>query len=90
MVIDEKIKMMSSIGMRVSFGLNCLDLIKDHSDLMVLNDVSTSAKLDRFRKQYPENFIDVGISEQNLIRVATGLATENFKVINTTLLLFKL
>ena len=41
--------MMSSIGMRASFGLNCLELIKDHSDLMVLtSDVSTSAGLDRF------------------------------------------
>ena len=86
MVIEEKkLKMMSSIGMRASFGLNCLELIKDHSDLIVLtSDVSTSAGLDRFRKQYPKNFIDVGISEQNLIGVATGLATENFKVITTT------
>tara|TARA_B100000242_G_scaffold270163_1_gene221477 strand:+ start:1931 stop:2905 length:975 start_codon:yes stop_codon:yes gene_type:complete len=86
MVIEEKkLKMMSSIGMRASFGLNCLELIKDHSDLIVLtSDVSTSAGLDRFRKQHPKNFIDVGISEQNLIGVATGLATENFKVITTT------
>ena len=82
MVIDEKkLKMMSSIGMRASFGLNCLDLIKDHSNLMVLtSDVSTSAGLDRFRKQYPENFIDVGISEQNLIGVAAGLAKEGHKI----------
>jgi transketolase len=86
MTIDvKKLKMMSSIGMRASFGLSCLELVKDNSDLLVVtSDVSTSAGLDRFRKQYPENFVDVGISEQNLIGVATGLAAENFKVITTT------
>ena len=47
-------------------------------------DVSTSAGLDRFRKQFPENYIDLGIAEQNLIGVATGLASEKFKVITTT------
>ena len=29
---------------------------------------------------YPEKFIDVGIAEQNLIGVATGLSSENFNV----------
>tara|TARA_X000000950_G_scaffold287713_1_gene401195 strand:+ start:986 stop:1954 length:969 start_codon:yes stop_codon:yes gene_type:complete len=86
MIIEEKkLKMMASIGMRASFGLSCLDFIKDHPDLMILtSDVSTSAGLDRFRKQHLNNFIEVGISEQNLIGVATGLASENFKVITTT------
>ena len=64
MVVDnKKLKMMSSIGMRASFGLSCLELVKDNSDLVVVtSDVSTSAGLDRFRKQYPKNFVDVGIS----------------------------
>ena len=71
--------------MRASFGLNCLDFVKDHSDMMILtSDVSTSAGLDRFRKQFPENFVDVGISEQNLIGVAAGMASEDYKVITTT------
>jgi len=36
--------------------------------------------LDEMRSQYPERFINVGIAEQNLINVATGLALEGFKV----------
>ena len=86
MTIDQKkLKLFSSIGMRASFGLNCLDFVKDHSDMMILtSDVSTSAGLDRFRKQFPENFVDVGISEQNLIGVAAGMASEDYKVITTT------
>ena len=86
MEINEKnIKLWSSIGPRATFGLSMLDLIKKYSDLMILTcDVSTSAGLDRFRKQYPDNYLDLGIAEQNLIGVAAGLATENFKVITTT------
>lgn len=36
--------------------------------------------LDKIRAQYPSRFINVGIAEQNLINVATGLALEGFKV----------
>jgi len=52
---------------------------------MVLTcDVSTSAGLDRFRKTYPNKYLDLGIAEQNMIGVAAGLASENFNVITTT------
>jgi transketolase len=52
---------------------------------MVLTcDVSTSAGLDRYRKTYPDKYLDLGIAEQNLIGVAAGLASENFNVITTT------
>ena len=43
-----------------------------------------SAGLDRFRKQKPDKYLDLGISEQNLIGVASGLSTEGFDVITTT------
>ena len=70
---------------RASFGLSCLEFVKKYPDTMVLtSDVSTSAGLDRFRKQFELNYLDVGISEQNLIGIATGLSSENFKVITTT------
>lgn len=39
-----------------------------------------SPVLDKIRADYPERFINVGIAEQNLINVATGLALEGFKV----------
>ncbi len=82
---QKQIKLFSTIGPRASFGLYALELLKKNKDLMILTcDVSTSAGLDRFRKQHPENYIDLGISEQNLIGVATGLAREKYKVITTT------
>ncbi len=82
---ERKIKLFSTIGQRATFGLVALDLVKILDNLIILtSDVSTSAGLDRFRKMYPENYYDVGIAEQNLIGVATGLASEGFKTVTTT------
>ena len=82
---DRSIKIWSTIGQRATLGVAVLDIAKRNNNLIVLTcDVSTSAGLDRFRKTLPEQFIDLGIAEQNLIGVATGLASEKFDVITTT------
>lgn len=39
-----------------------------------------SPMLDPLRREFPSRFINVGIAEQNLITVATGLALEGFTV----------
>jgi transketolase len=86
MVINERnIKTWSTIGSRATLGIAALELAKEIDNLMVLTcDVSTSAGLDRFRKIFPEKYLDLGIAEQNMIGVAAGLASENFNVITTT------
>lgn len=82
---ERNLKLWSMLGSRATFGLAAMELIKTTEDLMILTgDVSTSAGLDRFRKTYPNNYLDVGIAEQNLIGVATGFASEGFNVITTT------
>jgi len=86
MIIDKnKVKIWSTIGSRATFGMAALELAKHDDKLMILtSDVSTSAGLDRFKKQYPEKYLDVGIAEQNLIGIAAGLANEGYKVFTTT------
>lgn len=86
MIIDEKnIKTWSLIGPRATFGLISLELAKKYEDLIILtSDVSTSAGLDRFKNQYKNQYIDVGIAEQNLMGIAAGLSSEGYKVITTT------
>ena len=82
---ERNIKIWSAIGARATLGIAALELAKEIDNLMILTcDVSTSAGLDRFRKTYPEKYLDLGIAEQNMIGVAAGLASENFNVITTT------
>ena len=84
-ISERDIKIWSSIGTRATFGIAALELAKEHKDLIVVtSDVSTSAGLDRFRKTLPNQYIDVGIAEQNMMGIAAGLASENFQVITTT------
>ena len=86
MKIDNKnIDLWSKMGSRAAFGMCLLDIQKEFENLQVVtSDVSTSAGLDRFKKIYPEKYTDVGISEQNLIGVATGLSEVGYNVITTT------
>ena len=85
MIDKRKIKTWSLIGARATVGMYALDLVNKDPNLLILSsDVSTSSGLDRFRKQYPNNYFEIGIAEQNLIGVAAGLASEDFNVITTT------
>lgn len=52
---------------------------KDKSLFFVTADFG-SPKLDKLKEEFKERFINVGIAEQNLINVATGLAIEGLTV----------
>lgn len=66
--------------MRDSFiGTLCDRMAADDSIFFLAADLGAPA-LDRIRDEYPNRFINVGIAEQNLINVATGLALEGFHV----------
>lgn len=86
MKIDNKlIDLWSKMGSRATFGLSLIEIQKEFENLQVVTaDVSTSAGLDRYKRMYPEKYTDVGISEQNMIGVATGLSELGFDVITTT------
>jgi len=78
-------KMWSRIGSRAAYGMAALELGKNYDDLILLTgDTSTSAGLDRFKKTYPEKYLDVGIAEQNMIGIAAGLSSENQQVFTST------
>jgi len=80
-----QLRMFAKMGSRASFGLACVDLAKEIDNLMVLTaDVSTSAGLERYRKSFPDKFLDVGIAEQNMMGIAAGLSSEGYEVITTT------
>ena len=75
----------SRLGPRAMFGEFMMDLAKKNKNLMVLSaDLGRSSGLDRFKAKYPNKYISVGICEQNLIGVASGLAKEGHKVFVTS------
>jgi transketolase len=86
MIINEALsKSWSRVGQRATFGLVMIELATKIDDLMVISaDVSTSAGLDRFKSAYPEKYLDVGIAEQNMMGIATGLASEGYSVFTTS------
>ena len=78
-------KQWSRMGPRAMFGQFMLDLGKKYKNLMILSaDLGRSSGLDRFKSEYPEKYLSVGIGEQNMIGVASGLAREGYKVFVTS------
>lgn len=63
------------IPQRDGYGLGLLELCEKRPDVMVLDaDVSASTRTNWVRDKYPEAFLNVGISEQDLVGTAAGLA----------------
>jgi len=52
---------------------------KNHSIFFLSADMGAPA-LDKLRRDFKDRFINVGIAEQNLVNIATGLALENYIV----------
>lgn len=60
---------------RKVFSDTLFELAKKDKDIIVLtSDSRGSASVENFAKYLPEQFIDVGIAEQNLVSIASGLS----------------
>jgi len=57
------------------------EMVQDGEDIVVVTSDLGAPSLDDFRKYYPERYISVGIAEQNLIAVASGLALSGKKTV---------
>jgi transketolase len=78
-------RLWSMLGSRGTFGVAMLDAAVGIENLMVLTaDLAATSGLDRFRAAYPDQFLNVGIAEQNMIGIAAGLAKEGHNVFVTT------
>ncbi|HOX96507.1 MAG TPA: transketolase C-terminal domain-containing protein [Candidatus Woesebacteria bacterium] len=60
---------------REGFGEAMLELGKRNKKVMVVTaDLGESMKVDEFERNYPEQFVQVGVAEQNMMGVAAGLS----------------
>ena len=63
------------------FAETLLDLAKEDKDIIVVtSDSRGSGKLTNFGKELPNQIIEVGIAEQNLVGICAGLAAAGKKV----------
>lgn len=60
---------------RDGFGIGVIEAAKDDGTIVVLSaDLKESTRVEEFSKQFPERFVEVGVAEQNLATLASGLA----------------
>ena len=76
----------SMLGQRGSiFGQAVLDAAKEDEMFVLLTaDLATLSGMDRYCKTYPDQFVNVGIAEQNMVGIAAGMAAEGFHPVVTT------
>ena len=68
--------MEKKIPTRNGFGDEIVALGRENKNILVVDaDIGKSCKTGDFRKQLPEQYLNVGIAEQNCAGVAAGLAT---------------
>ena len=76
----------SMLGQRGSiFGKAVLDAAKEDDKFILLTaDLATLSGMTKYIENYPGQFYNIGIAEQNMIGIAAGLAAEGFHPCATT------
>ena len=84
-ITKKNIRVWSMLGMRRILGPAIKDLVEqDRRVLFATADTGRYYAYDDLLRTYPENVVDVGISEQNLIGASAGLQNEGFNVYAVT------
>ena len=77
-MIDRKAaKAMSRIGIRATYGQALYELGQSNEMVVAMSaDLGRSSGLNQFALNLPNQFVNVGISEQNMIGVAAGMTSQ--------------
>ena len=59
---------------RDGYGDGLLALGKDKRVMVLCADLTESTRVQKFKEKYPRQFVEIGVAEQNLVTVASGLA----------------
>lgn len=75
--------------MRNAFASTLYEIGKrDPSICCVVADISPVGSMENFRKEFPERFIDVGVSEQGMIGLCAGMALRGLRPFAYTIATF--
>ena len=69
------------MNVRDAYFSEIYKLVKNGEDIVIVSADLGAPSLDDFRKDFPHRFINIGIAEQNLLSVASGIALTGKHVI---------
>lgn len=82
---NKTIRFLSLLGHRGTFSHTMMELAKFDKNIFVLTaDLADLTGLNRFSSTYSNRFLNIGIAEQNMIGIASGLSRYGFTVFATT------
>lgn len=77
----KNIKRWMMLSTRNAFGSFLTELAANHPEVFAMTaDFTKSTGLAKFKEQFPNQFLTAGIAEQNMIALASGLASEGHNV----------
>lgn len=77
------------VATRDSYGNTLKELGEKYDNLVVLDaDLAKATKTEKFKKAFPERFIDCGIAEGNMMGIAAGLASTGKVVFASSFAMF--
>jgi transketolase len=66
---------------RDAFGEQLVESGRKHENILALNaDLGKATKIGEFGKTFPDRFFEIGIAENNMIGIASGLSEYGYKV----------
>jgi transketolase len=81
--------MAEAMATRDAYGQALIEVGARHPEMVVLDaDLEGSTRTDQFQKHWPERFFDMGISEQDMMCTAAGLAASGKLVFASSFAIF--
>ena len=80
---------MAEASTRETYGRTLVELGRQNKDIVVLDaDLSSSTMTKFFSQEFPDRFLDCGLTEQNMVGIAAGLAASGKIVFVSTFAIF--
>ena len=77
------------LATRDAFGAQLLKSSQKNHNIVVLSaDLSKPTRTEKFAKEFPDRFFEIGIAESNMIGIGSGLSEYGFKVVMTSFATF--
>jgi transketolase len=74
---------------RDGYGEGLIELGKTHKDMVVMDaDLASATRTGKFKAAYPDQFVDCGIAEANMMGIAAGIASTGKLVFASSFAMF--